>query len=333
MTDLDLHEIDPSDEPALRAWWEVGHASSAERPFDAWPAWEVSRVALPRPRPDSRVTLLAAVEGGTVVGTALLNLFLLDNTHLAEVDVQVLPEHRRRGVGTRLLREVEERVHRAGRTTLIATVHAPVGAESPGSSFAATQGYPVGSHEETKLVDLAAAVPTWARLDEKVAARLNGYRVEGFEGRVPAAYVEDFCDLLSAFMEAIPTGDLDLRQEAWTPQRLHEHEERARDIGEGWVVAVAVTPQGRLCGFSELGIAQADPRHASVGGTLVLPGHRGHGLGLAMKLSTHRRVLELYPECGYVQTGNAGVNAPMNAVNEQLGYRVVERCLDVQKVL
>jgi hypothetical protein len=32
-----------------------------------------------------------------------------------------------------------------------------------------------------------------------------------------------------------------------------------------------------------------------------------------------------------VETSNAGVNASMNAVNEQMGYRVVERCLDVQK--
>ena len=65
----------------------------------------------------------------------------------------------------------------------------------------------------------------------------------------------------------------------------------------------------------------------------MLPGHRGHRLGLAMKLATHRRLVELFPACGYVETGNAGVNAAMNAVNERLGYRVVERCLDVQKRL
>ena len=64
-----------------------------------------------------------------------------------------------------------------------------------------------------------------------------------------------------------------------------------------------------------------------------MPGHRGHRLGLAMKLATHRRLAELFPSCAYVETGNAGVNAAMNAVNERLGYRVVERCLDVQKRL
>ena len=52
-----------------------------------------------------------------------------------------------------------------------------------------------------------------------------------------------------------------------------------------------------------------------------------------MKLGTHRLVAELFPDCAHVETGNAGVNAAMNAVNEQLGYRVVERCLDVQKRL
>ena len=52
-----------------------------------------------------------------------------------------------------------------------------------------------------------------------------------------------------------------------------------------------------------------------------------------MKLATHRRLVELFPSCAYVETGNAGVNAAMNAVNERLGYRVVERCLDVQKRL
>ena len=52
-----------------------------------------------------------------------------------------------------------------------------------------------------------------------------------------------------------------------------------------------------------------------------------------MKLATHRHVKSLFPGCAYVETGNAGVNAAMGTVNTQLGYRVVERCLDVQKRL
>ncbi|MBB6628790.1 GNAT family N-acetyltransferase [Nocardioides sp. KIGAM211] len=333
MSDVEIREVDVHDEPALRVWWETGRAASAERPFDAWPVWEVSRVALPRERSDGRKELVTATRDGAVVGAGMVWFFLADNTHLAQVDVWVPPEHRRRGLGRALLADLEERVRNAGRTTCLSTVRAPVDEDSAAVGFAAALGYPVASHEETKLVDLATAVPRWAALDEEVAAAQGDYGYVPFEDVVPEAYVDDFCALLSAFMGLIPTGDLDLREAEWTPERLHEHEERTRATGRTWVVALAVDPDGRACGFSELGISSQDPRHAEVGGTMVLPEHRGHRLGLGMKLLTHRRVLELYPECAYVETGNAGVNAPMNAVNERLGYRVVERSLDVQKVL
>jgi hypothetical protein len=68
-------------------------------------------------------------------------------------------------------------------------------------------------------------------------------------------------------------------------------------------------------------------------GTLVLPEHRGHALGLAMKVANQRAVRRLYPDCRVLVTGNAGVNVAMNVVNDRLGYREVERCIEVQKEL
>lgn len=336
MTDVDIREIDPTDETQLRPWWEVGSLASAERPFDAWPAWEVSRVALPKPGPGVLLTLLAATTGEEAadpLGTALIVWFLLDNTHLAEVNVYVAPERRRQGVGTALLAEAERRVRDAGRTTVLSSTYAPVGAESPGSGFAAARGYLVASAEESKLVDLPTSVASWDGLEAEAEAARGDYRVVSFEDRTPEEYVPEFCSLLSTFIEHIPMGDLDLENARWTPERLRENEHRTIEIGRTWVVALAIASDGRLCGFSDLRIASQDPGHASVGGTLVLPEHRGHRLGLAMKLRTHRRLLELFPTCAYVETGNAGVNVMMNAVNERMGYRVVERCLDVQKLL
>lgn len=333
MTTYEIRVVDPTDEAALRAWWEVGRDATAERPVDAWPVWKISRSALPMARTDGRLVLLAAHEGGAVVGTGMLFLFRLDNTHLGEVDVYVAPPNRRRGIGRALLAELEAHARRDGRTTMVSSAFAPVGAESPGSLFAAATGYPVASHEETKVVDLVTAPAGWGALDDEVAAALGDYRVVVFEERVPEAYVDDFLSLLDMFLGEVPTGDLDLRQTTWTRERLREGEDRAVAVGRLMVISVAVAPDGHLCGFSDVRVNRADPRHASVGGTMVVPGHRGHRLGLAMKLATHRRVLEIFPGCAYVETGNAGVNAAMNAVNQQLGYRVVERCLDVQKVL
>ncbi|WP_056681654.1 GNAT family N-acetyltransferase [Nocardioides sp. Root140] len=333
MSDLEIREVDVHDEAALRTWWEVGHAASAERPFDAWPAWEVSRVALPFPRTDSAITLLTAFDAGAAVGTALVVEFLLDNTHLAEVTVYVDPAQRRRGFGTQLLDEAEERVRRSGRTSIISSAFAPVDGESPGSLFAAARGYPVGSAEETKLVDLATATESWGSLQDEADAGLGDYSCIVFDGPCPEEHVEGFADVLSIFIGAIPSGDLDLEDAQWTPERIRLGERERVEAGRVNVTALALTPAGGVCGFSDVRLSRADPRHAGVGGTLVVPEHRGHRLGLAMKLLTHGRVRELFPECEFIETGNAGVNAPMNAVNERMGYRVVERCLDVQKRL
>ncbi len=220
-----------------------------------------------------------------------------------------------------------------GARSLIGSAFAPVDAESPGSLFAAASGYPVASSEQTKVLDLKEAPELWPAIEAEVGRALGDYRVAVFEERTPDEYVDDFCALLSAFIGEVPTGDLDLEEAAWTPERLREGERRAMAIGRVQVMAVAVAPDGHLCGFSDVRINRGDPRHAEVGGTLVLPGHRGQRLGIAMKLATHRRLVDLFPSCGYIETGNAGVNAAMNAVNERLGYRVVERCLDVQKRL
>jgi hypothetical protein len=146
-------------------------------------------------------------------------------------------------------------------------------------------------------------------------------------------YIADFCELMSVFMSMIPSGDLDLRDSTWTPQRVHDTEQRLRETGRLWIVGLALSPLGSVVGFTEVAVPIADPRHASVGGTMVLPEHRGRRLGLGMKLHSHRRLATLYPDSRYVETANAGVNAPMNTVNEAMGYRVVERSLTVQKQL
>jgi len=58
--------------------------------------------------------------------------------------------------------------------------------------------------------------------------------------------------------------------------------------------------------------------------TLVLPAHRGHRLGLALKVANLRTVQDAHPERTDVRTFNADANTYMVAVNEAIGFTAVE---------
>ncbi len=56
--------------------------------------------------------------------------------------------------------------------------------------------------------------------------------------------------------------------------------------------------------------------------TIVHPEHRGHRLGLAVKLANLEALAEEAPAVRRIVTGNAAVNAPMIAVNDMMGFEV-----------
>lgn len=76
-----------------------------------------------------------------------------------------------------------------------------------------------------------------------------------------------------------------------------------------------------MAAYTELVLPDPGGPRALQYDTVVVPAHRGHGLGRAVK----RRMLELagqrYPALRQIATTVADENAPMRAVNEALGYR------------
>ncbi len=57
--------------------------------------------------------------------------------------------------------------------------------------------------------------------------------------------------------------------------------------------------------------------------TIVDPAHRGHRLGLAVKLANLDFLAERAPDVRTIRTSNAQENAPMIAVNDMLGFEIV----------
>ena len=67
-----------------------------------------------------------------------------------------------------------------------------------------------------------------------------------------------------------------------------------------------------------------DGRRAVQAGTTVAREHRGHRLGLAVKLANLRTLAEELPDITAVRTWTAIDNTHMLAINRELGFRVVE---------
>ena len=331
MNAIDIRAVDVHDEAALHAWWAAGMEAAADRPYDFYPAWEHSHSSLAEDSPERDLTLLAAYEQADVVGIAVAELPLLDNTHACWMDVGVPPAHRGRGIGGTLLERVEVTARDSGRTHVLGAAYTPPGGESAGSRFAAARGYDVAHREGLKVLDLHDH-PDWASLDAEVASRADGYTIVDWREHTPEEHMEDLARAISSFFSMVPTGDLALEDGEWTPERYLDNERRFAESGRTFAAA-AVAPDGELVGYTGLTVSRAMTTQGSVGITFVLPGHRGHALGLAVKLANHRALTAALPECEIVRTSNADVNDHMNAVNEAMGYRQVEDILEVQKVL
>ena len=326
---VDIEQINPRNEAALRAWWEVGHAATAERPGKPWPLWEQSRVALPAHNPERGITLLGAIDGREMVGAGLLTRSLRENLHAANAYAFVLPGRRREGIGRALVAELEIVAAGDGRTTIQSEVYLPPGGTAPGEAFARVLDYAVASRESLKEL----ALSDYLGRREALAVDPGRYRLITHDTVCPDEHLESFGRLLGMLMSEVPLGELDLEDSEWSPERIRAAEQREVDTGRHLYTALAIAPDGAVAGVSDVRIDDTDREHGQVGITIVDPVHRGHRLGLALKIATHDLAVATYPTLVSVDTCNAEVNTHMNAVNDALGYRSIETLLELQKKL
>lgn len=330
---VDIEQINPHNEAALRAWWEVGHQANAYRPGKPWPLWEQSRVALPSPNPERGVTLLGAIDGREMVGAGILVRPLKENLHSAMAFAYVRPDRTREGIGRRIAEELEVVAAGDGRTTLQSEAYLPPGGSGTApEAFGRAMGYDVASRESIKELTIADYLERRQALRESAPVP-EGYRVITFDTVCPDEHLESFGRLLGMLMSEVPLGELDLAASEWTPARIREAEERQTGIGRHVQTSMAIAPDGSVAGVSDVRVDDVDHTAGQVGITIVDPAHRGRRLGLALKIATHDLVVATYPSLTSVDTSNAEVNTWMNAVNEALGYRTIETLLELQKKL
>jgi GNAT superfamily N-acetyltransferase len=338
---MEVRRIEPGDEAALAEFAEVwSTAHCAEWPtlgtfgvhdFRAFAAYTGSV---------RRFELLAAGgSGGPMVGVTLVDAPLRDNRHSAEVHpLMVHPDHRRRGAGTALIEHVARAMRADGRSVLNCIVDTPLGAgeRHPSVGFARALGFErtLGGNKRILTVPLAPGLVEEIRAVTGAARDADRYRTFTFRTPWPAEYTEDHCELARRMSTDEPAGDSEHEEEVWDGQRIEESDALFAAQESRKLAAVAQhVESGRLVAFTELLMSPDRPAEAWQMATLVHPEHRGHRLGLAVKLANLEFLAASEPSVRRVVTGNASVNEPMIAINEMLGFEVVSEGAFWQKTL
>jgi GNAT superfamily N-acetyltransferase len=335
---MEIRRIEPSDEGALAQYAAVLRSSDK----DLWPdliGFTLSDIrAFAQFRSSfKRFELLAAAEpAGPTLGVGMMELPLRDNVHGAEVTVAVHPAHRRRGVGTAIVEGMGERARADGRHVLNSIVDVPLDRAADHASlfFAPKLGFEAtlaGNTRHLALPVLGAHMDE-LRADVARARDAADYRILTFEAPWPAEYLEDQCALFQCMSTDEPHGDDDHEEEIWDGERVRENDALRVAREARFLIAVALhVASGRLVACTELLLAAGAPEQAWQMLTVVHPEHRGHRLGLTVKLANLDALVREAPAVRLIVTGNAAVNAPMIAVNDLMGFRVAGKGMFWQK--
>lgn len=258
---------------------------------------------------------LGRLEGGRLAAIGVVRLPQEENTTLAQLDVRVLPELRRQGIGQQTLRVLVAQAREAGRTRLMG---AQMREGGPGLPWAKRFGFePAHGYIVQDLVIAQTDPALW---EVPVAP---GYRLQDWIGAAPDELLESYAAARQAISDA-PSGKMTLQDPHWTPRRIREDEATMAAIEAEQRVVVAIhEATDTIVGITELFVYKHRAKQAQQSDTAVLAEHRGRGLGRAMKSAMMRRLVSERPEVEHVSTQTAADNMWMAQVNHQIGYRTL----------
>ncbi|MEL4358729.1 MULTISPECIES: GNAT family N-acetyltransferase [unclassified Luteococcus] len=275
---------------------------------------------------------------GRVLGLVSVSGGITDNVQLAELSVIVAVEHRRNGIGSALLAAAETLASQRGCRTVQSWSdhHRPEPGEDHlvpptgfgavpldrAGRFAQASGYGLEQCERHSVCELPGDVEQQDRLWAEALPHALDYQIRTIAGRIPDDLVDRYAQLLEHFTEQMPNAGLDVEPERWDADRIRRGEAQRAAAGREAVTTVALHRQTQeLVAATDITTDGTHPAVCFQQMTVVDSRHRGHRLGLLVKIANHRAVHQHHPERRRVHTWNAGENSWMLAINDQLGYR------------
>jgi GNAT superfamily N-acetyltransferase len=264
---------------------------------------------------------LATANAGTPLGCYELKMPTRENRGTGFVELLVAAGSRRRGIGTALLAHAARQAEQAGRGLLMGGTRLG----SPGAEFAASVGAKPGLQDARRILDvgpeLRARLPG---LRADAEPRAAGYSIRRWTGATPEDLVDGVCVLFTTMADA--PHDAAYEPEVWDAARLRADEARAAARGtREYSIAAIHDETGDMAALTQVTVDPAGaPGWAHQQITAVTRPHRGHRLGMLLKVMMLEWLAEAEPQLRHIITYNAVPNQYMIAVNEALGHRVTD---------
>lgn len=260
-----------------------------------------------------------AMNSDEVVGAAHVSTWV-DHADSGLVRVAVRHGHRRQGVGSRLLATALDGLESEGRTKLI--IDLPIGSplEGPTSRLGLDRVF------SERINQLLVADIDWDLINtwiERSSERAAEYDLLTLRSPLPDEHMENWCRI-SDVMNTAPMEDFDLEDTFMTEQKWRSIEAGFASRGYDRHALVAVhRPSGDFAGMTTIIYRRHHPTLALQDDTVVDPDHRNRGLGRLLKAAMAKEFLAEHPDVERIDTGNAGSNEPMLAINEEMGFRTI----------
>ena len=187
--------------------------------------------------------------------------------------------------------------------------------------FALARGYALGQLYRVSAMDVAGRGDEFRRLlGASLEQASDGYRLVAWQDEAPDELLGSLAAAHERMSTDPPAGAIEWGLEQWDAARIRDGERRARDVGRTHLNVVAVAPDGEVAGFTELSLLP-DSAAVEQWDTIVLAPHRGHRLGMRMKLANLVALADTDPSRDRIYTWNADENEHMLAINVALGFR------------
>ena len=268
---------------------------------------------------DPRETWLLADDDG-IAGWYLLELPARDNRHLG---LRWTSRCARNGSGA----DSAPRccgTPRAGRSAdgrRLLTGYALAG--TAGEAFARAAGATGGQTEIQRAMDTASiSAERAAGLLAGTERASAGYSLVSWTAPTPEEYLDQVAAINRALYDA--PHDPSIEEPVWDAARVVATDQRIRRQGvRAYTVAARHDASGELSGLTQVEVGLERPEWAFQALTAVGRAHRGHRLGLRLKLAMLELLARQEPQVTHLLTSNTETNTHMISINEELGYYVL----------